>query len=76
MSHVNEHPHDAVKVGEAQLVVTVGLDEDGDEIVTEEWTNLRDPDSNVPEFTKHGVIGFLQTSRAFDTVRENWGFDE
>ena len=76
MSQINEYPHDAIKVGEAQLVVTVGLDEDGDEIVTEEWTNLQDPDANVPEFTKHGVIGFLQTSRAFDTVRMNGDFDE
>lgn len=76
MSQINEYPHDAIKVGEAQLVVTVGLDEDGDEILTEEWTNLRDPENNVPEFTKHGVIGFLLNSRALFTIRENWDSDE
>ena len=54
-----EH-EDLIRFPTAKLTVVVGLDDFGDEVVSELWENLGDPDRRVDMFTKLGIVGMVQ----------------
>ena len=49
----------------ARLTIEYGLDDDGEEIVSERWENVADPDNPVSMITKAGLLTMAQQSLTF-----------